>query len=166
MTSYLMAIVMFALSLTIYEKFAANKIKIVWSWKYTRRRKTGLVLVPFCWKWLIPYRWFFPQNLSYLGTYIYAKRYAHTHSERQGVIIRKICKAQLPKTVLPSAHCYSHCPVLSLNIFFNIIHVIGTPLMQINCSVIMMNLFLTCTISVVFDGFCMKRLKHSTCSDF
>ena len=61
-TSYLIAIVMFALSHTIYVIFANQRKCQLWPWKWrprSRRRKMGLE--PFSWKCPIIYRSFFSE---------------------------------------------------------------------------------------------------------
>ena len=105
MTSYLMAIVMFAHHLRYIRK--TNKRPKVWPWKLrsrSRRRKTGLAL--FDYKFSISYMWFFLQNVSYLLRYIHAKGNTHlyTHTQREtGVMTAgKVCKADLPKNCIKS----------------------------------------------------------------
>ena len=95
-TSYLMVIVMFALSLTVYEIFANIKNAKRWPWKWkswSRSRKTGLA--PFDYKYPNLYRWIF-QNCNYLGTYVNAKGNPHTSAV---MTIGKICKADLLKNL-------------------------------------------------------------------
>ena len=78
-TFCVMAIVMFALSLTICEIFAKLIKCRVWPWKWrssSRRRKTELA--PFDSKFSIPYSLCF-QNFSYLEMYVYA--ISNTHKQ-------------------------------------------------------------------------------------
>ena len=57
-----------------------TKVKFLpWKWRSgLRSRWTGLV--PFDCKCLIPYRWIFPQNFSYRGTYAYRFCKCNTHT--------------------------------------------------------------------------------------
>ena len=93
LTSRLMVIVGFALSLTTCDIFSKIiKCQTFWPWKWrsrSRGRRTGLV--PFDWKCSIPHRWFFSEfdqagsmfmQTGYTHTQIRTRTHTHTHTAR------------------------------------------------------------------------------------
>ena len=87
MTSYLIAIEKFALSLTFYEIFAKQiKCQKVWPWIWrSRSRIRKNWLLPFEWNCSIPYRWFFRILATWEHTFMQTGNthtHLHTHTHK------------------------------------------------------------------------------------
>ena len=97
LTSYLMAIVMFAL--TICEILAKIiKYQKFWLWKWrSRSRSRRTELTPFDWKCSNPYRWFFLRILAILK-HTFTQKVTHTQRDRV-MTMGIICRAVFPKTI-------------------------------------------------------------------
>ena len=127
MTSCPMAIVMFALSLTICEIFTKQEICQIWHWKWSKSRSIRMSPMPFIWKCSIPYRSIF-QKLRHMGTYVYANLDTLWHTNTKTVASNDSrrnlqCIADLPKnvkmTVIDFDICHWTAPS-PLPTFFNI----------------------------------------------
>ena len=107
MTSYLMAILMFALSITIYKIFTNQTKCQVWPWKcrsLSRKRKKGLA--PFNWKYSICD---FFQNFTYLGIYLYANWWSTcTHTQREMGVMTISKNTFTPKVTHIHIHAHAH----------------------------------------------------------
>ena len=98
--SYLMAIVTFALALTICEIFVKIiKCQKFWQWKWrSRSRSRRTELVPFDWKCLNPYSWIFFRILV-IWQHTFTQKVTHTqvHTQTGVMTIDKVCKECLTK---------------------------------------------------------------------